>query len=204
MSNINMAIPEEYLCPISLEIMTDPMVAADGHSYQKESIIGWLSKGNKRSPITGANLSFPILYDNFILKKIINESLCLEHEQILQAEVKSDLEKAIQEKDEIIKTLLEKIDIINISQNENNSLNNKLLVLNQEILDLQRNLNQQQEDSSNIKIEMLKLEQINLELRNENSNLKKQLKRGNIQLNERRSQNSKTLSEMMMKMEKFK
>lgn len=72
MSNTLMNIPEEYLCPITSEIMTEPVVAADGQTYQKESITEWFRRENRKSPSTGANLSSPILYDNFTLKKIIN------------------------------------------------------------------------------------------------------------------------------------
>ncbi len=36
-------IPEAYMCPITCEIMTNPVIAADGHTYHKESITEWLS-----------------------------------------------------------------------------------------------------------------------------------------------------------------
>lgn len=29
----------DYLCPITQDLMKDPVVAADGHSYEKESIL---------------------------------------------------------------------------------------------------------------------------------------------------------------------
>lgn len=66
-------IPEEFLCPISREIMTDPVVAADGHSYQKDSIKEWFSRGKLKSPLDGLNLSTTLLYDNKNLKKLIRE-----------------------------------------------------------------------------------------------------------------------------------
>lgn len=44
---------QPYLqCPISHEIMVDPMVAADGHTYEREALARWLSEKNS-SPLTG-------------------------------------------------------------------------------------------------------------------------------------------------------
>ncbi|KAH3756540.1 sorbin and SH3 domain containing 1 [Pelomyxa schiedti] len=45
--------PNEYMCPITLEIMTEPVVAPDGFLYEKSAISSWLQKQNS-SPITGA------------------------------------------------------------------------------------------------------------------------------------------------------
>ncbi len=42
-SNDETNSPEEYLDPITLEIMTDPVITADGNTYQRESITEWLS-----------------------------------------------------------------------------------------------------------------------------------------------------------------
>ena len=39
-------------CPISHEIMVDPVVAADGHTYEREALARWLSEKNS-SPLTG-------------------------------------------------------------------------------------------------------------------------------------------------------
>lgn len=64
MSNINEEIPEKYLCPITQEIMTDPVVAADGQTYQMDSIKEWLNRGKIKSPLTGVILPNTILPDN--------------------------------------------------------------------------------------------------------------------------------------------
>lgn len=32
--------------------MREPVIAADGHSYEKEAIEDWIQKGNTRSPLT--------------------------------------------------------------------------------------------------------------------------------------------------------
>ena len=38
-------------------MMDNPVMAADGHSYEKSAILEWLRGGNKLSPMTGENLS---------------------------------------------------------------------------------------------------------------------------------------------------
>ena len=49
-------IPQQYVCPLSLDIMRDPVMAADGYTYEREEIHNWLSQNN-RSPMT--NLEMP-------------------------------------------------------------------------------------------------------------------------------------------------
>jgi hypothetical protein len=39
-----LVMPEELSCPISLELMTDPVVADDGNTYQRAAIEAWVHK----------------------------------------------------------------------------------------------------------------------------------------------------------------
>ena len=62
--------PEEIVCPITHEIMLDPVVAADGHSYERRAIEEWLSQtGRTTSPNTGAELEDRALKPNHSLRK---------------------------------------------------------------------------------------------------------------------------------------
>ena len=45
-------VPHECLCPITRQIMLDPVVAADGHSYERTAIQKWFDTGNTKSPMT--------------------------------------------------------------------------------------------------------------------------------------------------------
>lgn len=45
------SIPEEYICPITMDIMTDPVILSDGHVYEKSAIERWFQT-NTRSPLT--------------------------------------------------------------------------------------------------------------------------------------------------------
>lgn len=42
---------EKYWCPITGEVMDDPVIAADGYTYERSAIEDWLSR-SKESPIT--------------------------------------------------------------------------------------------------------------------------------------------------------
>ncbi|PQM62477.1 MAG: hypothetical protein CML47_00805, partial [Rhodobacteraceae bacterium] len=68
-----------FECPISTEIMREPVIAEDGYSYEKEDIVNWIKlsedKGNPiTSPITGDNMG-KTLIPNTVLKDIIENSI---------------------------------------------------------------------------------------------------------------------------------
>ena len=49
-------LPPEIFCPITTEIMVDPVVTADGHTYERSAIVKWLLK-KATSPLTGEPLA---------------------------------------------------------------------------------------------------------------------------------------------------
>lgn len=65
------AIPEELKCPITCEIMKDPVVASDGYSYERGAMLQWYSKGRRSSPVTNLPLSSTLLVPNHSLKALI-------------------------------------------------------------------------------------------------------------------------------------
>jgi len=64
--------PDGILCPITGEIMQDPVICCDGHSYERTSIQAWLA-GHSTSPLTGAELEHKTLVPNFALHKVAEE-----------------------------------------------------------------------------------------------------------------------------------
>ena len=68
-------IPPSYECPITCDIMQDPYVAADGHSYEGVAIKEWFSTGRKISPMTGAQLPHQGIIPNINLKQSIQTFL---------------------------------------------------------------------------------------------------------------------------------
>ena len=44
-------VPSEFMCPITKQLMEDPVICSDGHSYERNAIEDWLVKHDK-SPMT--------------------------------------------------------------------------------------------------------------------------------------------------------
>lgn len=65
-------IPDEFICPITYELMRDPVVLSDGHTYEKSAIEEWLKKHGK-SPLTGGTLITKTLTPNYCLRKLIGD-----------------------------------------------------------------------------------------------------------------------------------
>ena len=62
---------DSFVCPITLEVMRDPVVAADGHSYERRAIEAWFAEGKSRSPVTNLHLPHSHLNENRALRKVI-------------------------------------------------------------------------------------------------------------------------------------
>eukprot|EP00299_Pterocystis_sp_00344_P010723 c4874_g1_i1.p1 GENE.c4874_g1_i1~~c4874_g1_i1.p1 ORF type:complete len:314 (+),score=70.64 c4874_g1_i1:19-960(+) len=69
-------IPNSMLCPIGLSVMRDPVVAADGHSYERENIEKWFSN-HSSSPKTMLPLAHKSLLPNQSLKEAIEKFLSI-------------------------------------------------------------------------------------------------------------------------------
>lgn len=54
-----------------MEIMTDPVIIATGHTYDRSCIERWLQSGNKTCPVTGMRLRHHELTPNFALRTAI-------------------------------------------------------------------------------------------------------------------------------------
>jgi serine/threonine protein kinase len=65
-------IPAEYQCPITHVLFTDPVVASDGHTYERSAIVRWL-KTQKVSPVTRGAISIDTLNPNRIVKKMVDD-----------------------------------------------------------------------------------------------------------------------------------
>ena len=65
-------LPRSIYCPITNMPMVDPVIATDGNSYERESIVKWFGK-NKTSPCTGNKIDHSILIPNHNLRNTISE-----------------------------------------------------------------------------------------------------------------------------------
>uniref|UniRef100_A0AAY5L6F4 WD repeat, SAM and U-box domain-containing protein 1 n=1 Tax=Esox lucius TaxID=8010 RepID=A0AAY5L6F4_ESOLU len=64
-------VPDEFLCPITRELMMDPVIAADGYSYERAAIESWIATKNRSSPMTNLPLQTTLLTPNRTLKMAI-------------------------------------------------------------------------------------------------------------------------------------
>jgi len=65
---------EAFVCPITQEIMEDPVITPQGMSFDRKAIIDWLSR-NQRCPLTKKPLKKEDLITNYALKSSIQEYL---------------------------------------------------------------------------------------------------------------------------------
>ncbi|XP_067597933.1 WD repeat, SAM and U-box domain-containing protein 1 isoform X4 [Globicephala melas] len=75
MKTLSSEIPDEFICPITRELMKDPVIASDGYSYEKEAIENWISKKKRTSPMTNLVLPSVVLIPNRTLKMAIDRWL---------------------------------------------------------------------------------------------------------------------------------
>lgn len=64
--------PTSFVCPISMELMVDPVMVATGHTYDRACIEQWL-ESNDTCPCTGVRLRHPNPIPNFALRDAIHE-----------------------------------------------------------------------------------------------------------------------------------
>uniref|UniRef100_A0A1J3JUD2 U-box domain-containing protein n=1 Tax=Noccaea caerulescens TaxID=107243 RepID=A0A1J3JUD2_NOCCA len=98
-------IPPFFLCPISLEIMKDPVIVSSGITYDRDSIEKWLFSGKKNScPVTKQDITDADLTPNHTLRRLIqswctlNASYGVERIPTPRPPIcKSDIEKLIKD-----------------------------------------------------------------------------------------------------------
>ncbi len=76
-------IPEDFLCPITREIMEEPVVCEDGYTYDKAAII---SISNSLSPITCKPINKNKLIPNRMLKQLIEKFIKMSSKKIILKE----------------------------------------------------------------------------------------------------------------------
>ena len=66
-------MPEAFVCSITQRIMLDPVVAADGHTYERAAISRWFAEGRSelKSPLSGERLCTAELLPNKNLRSQI-------------------------------------------------------------------------------------------------------------------------------------
>jgi hypothetical protein len=62
--------PSQFSCPISLSLMSDPVIAEDGHSYERANIVRWFGR-KATSPKTNAKIGKKLVPNHSLKSQII-------------------------------------------------------------------------------------------------------------------------------------
>lgn len=102
-----MQVPKDALCPITQMSFEDPVVCADGHSYERRAIETWFARGHRTSPVTNCQLPYTTVVPNHALRNLIGALIpqvqreeqdewrrCLDLETVLDA-IAEDQEQAM-------------------------------------------------------------------------------------------------------------
>ncbi|KAL9657201.1 hypothetical protein ABK040_011423 [Willaertia magna] len=65
---------EKHTCPISQQLMIDPVIIESGHTFERDSIEEWL-KSNNTCPITRKKIKTTLILPNINAKSTINENI---------------------------------------------------------------------------------------------------------------------------------
>ncbi|CAL0325367.1 unnamed protein product [Lupinus luteus] len=85
---------QDFRCPISLELMTDPVTVSTGQTYDRVSIKKWLKAGNKICPKTGEKLTNTELVPNTSIKRLIQQ-FCIDNGVSLSISGNRDISRTI-------------------------------------------------------------------------------------------------------------
>lgn len=77
-SSMDLTIPADFRCPISLDLVRDPVVVSTGQTYDRASINLWIESGHTTCPKTGQTLDHMEMIPNCALRNLI-VMWCREH-----------------------------------------------------------------------------------------------------------------------------
>ncbi|OWM63468.1 U-box domain-containing protein 21-like [Punica granatum] len=73
-----LTIPSHFRCPISLDLMKDPVTLSTGITYDRESIETWIDAGNRTCPITNQALRSLEPIPNHAIRRMVQD-WCVEN-----------------------------------------------------------------------------------------------------------------------------
>ncbi|XP_050219208.1 U-box domain-containing protein 21-like [Mercurialis annua] len=72
-SKMEVVIPNHFICPISLDLMKDPVTLSSGITYDRENIESWLEDGNFMCPVSNQMLNSFDQIPNHTLREMIQD-----------------------------------------------------------------------------------------------------------------------------------
>lgn len=108
MVSITSTAPNDFVCPLSKDVMRDPVVTTQGISFERDAIVSWLQEtGSKICPVTGAplkasslrtntQLQWKIKYWQYKKSDVVDEEEpCLEIQNMVKDNVMVDDEESL-------------------------------------------------------------------------------------------------------------
>jgi len=65
---------DHFLCPITQEVMADPVIGSDGITYERSAIEAWFAAGHRTSPLTRQPMVSQSLVPNIALRSMIQDA----------------------------------------------------------------------------------------------------------------------------------
>ncbi|MEI6790163.1 MAG: U-box domain-containing protein [Myxococcaceae bacterium] len=65
----------EFFCPISADVMTDPVMPADGFSYERKAIEQWIRANNKQGHVNSPKTGLPLEHLNLIPNHVLRDRI---------------------------------------------------------------------------------------------------------------------------------
>jgi len=89
-SAIEIEVSEDFRCPITCEVLVDPVVLSSGHTYERHAIEDWIRRGNFTDPVTGTPLEDLSMTNNKLVRTFLQELRTKERERLRQKKSKLD------------------------------------------------------------------------------------------------------------------
>ncbi|KAL1308271.1 hypothetical protein HN51_050205 [Arachis hypogaea] len=75
---VEISVPSHFRCPVTLDLMKDPVTVSTGITYDRDSIEKWIEEGNNTCPVTKRVLTTFDMIPNHALRRMIQD-WCVEH-----------------------------------------------------------------------------------------------------------------------------
>lgn len=85
-------LDDSLKCPIGLELFTDPVIGADGHTYERKNITTWLQT-HSTSPLTRQPMDRNSLRPNHLVRKLVDEFMAASKERQYRFRLNVDVRK---------------------------------------------------------------------------------------------------------------
>ena len=72
---------DSFQCPLTMDVMSDPVLTVDGQTYERTEIEKWFALLNRTSPLTGETLPSTNLLPNIALRNAIREVGCFDRDR---------------------------------------------------------------------------------------------------------------------------